>query len=162
MSSNAPCIFYSNIVAPFIKTTGAGIVAPVVDGNSIFYAPLMEDLFSPWVADLKEVEPLKDLVIARKFNYRKDCFHHSFGDDTATLRTLSVVYFVSQLKERILHPPSKASCACTLILSPWDLAGNLSSVSMSDCVRSIPSPLARWLLPSGEQLFVSWSLPQPW
>ncbi|MCD9642862.1 hypothetical protein HAX54_029896 [Datura stramonium] len=138
MSSNAPSIFYGDIVAPFIKTTGAGIVPPVVDGSVIFYAPLMEELFSPWVSDPKEVESLNDLVIAKKFNFIKDCFHHSFGDDTTTLRTHSV---------RIFHPPSQASCWCTFILSPWDLAGNLSSVSMSDCVRSIPSPSARWLIP---------------
>ncbi|MCE3051743.1 hypothetical protein HAX54_050641, partial [Datura stramonium] len=89
------------------------IVALAVDGDATFYAPLMEELFSPWVESPVEIEPMADLMILiPSFPF--------FGE-----------HFIS---------PSQALWGCILILSPWDWIGDPFSDSSSNYVKSTPSP----------------------
>ncbi|MCD9640163.1 hypothetical protein HAX54_025307, partial [Datura stramonium] len=65
--------------------------------------------FSLWVVDPVEVKSLTDLVIAKTFNFSKDFFHYSFGDDTTPMRSHSGVYFVSMVVESDI-PLVKIDC----------------------------------------------------
>ncbi|MCE3050934.1 hypothetical protein HAX54_048554 [Datura stramonium] len=81
------------------EISDACIVVPMIEGNAILYAPLIEQFFSPWVADPKEVKSLMNLVVPKKFTLKKDYSCQSFEDEVASSKIYFIIHYVSTVDE---------------------------------------------------------------